>query len=162
LVIQFSDVPRGTRIMGRFGLTDAAVAVPDGAPVSLTIRAGQSERQVVAENQRGFNSYQLRLESAADDPVDVEFVITAAEDGRRHFCFNGGMQGIGARQRQNAQRSDDPPERSEPPEETQEGTGSVVRPIGFDLRPAPALDRPLGDVPRTAPRAREGTGGGER
>ncbi|MBN1945515.1 MAG: hypothetical protein JW797_07550 [Bradymonadales bacterium] len=92
LVIQFSRVPSGSRLSGRYGLSDSAVAVADGADVGFEVRVGQVERQFVAENRQGFFPYQVPLDGVGEGPIDIEFVVTAENDGRRHFCFSGAIQ----------------------------------------------------------------------
>lgn len=98
LVIRFPGVPHGRWLAGNYGLSDSAVETPNGAPIQFVIRIGESgrpgaqERQLVAQNRRGFPDYHLVLEEG-EEPLDIEFVVSAAQDGRRHFCFTGVVHG---------------------------------------------------------------------
>lgn len=94
LVIQFSDVPLGTQLAGRYGLSDTVIDYTDLPPVQFEARVGTASRSFSVGSRRGFHSYQLTPESTDTGPVDVEFVISAEHDGLRHFCFTAVMQDI--------------------------------------------------------------------
>ena len=72
----------------RYGLTDAAVTARDGAPVEVTVAAGEVLlRRLVARNEGGWFDAELRR--PADAPPDLVVTVRAARDGARHFCIAG-------------------------------------------------------------------------
>ena len=98
LVIHFPRVSPAARLTGRYGLSDSAAAVPDGAPVSFVVRAGSAEHPFTAENRPGFHAYQVTRPPREEDD-SLTFTITAERDGRRHFCFTAELERVGARTR---------------------------------------------------------------
>lgn len=66
------------------GLSDVAVATPDGRPVRTVIRApGRAPRTLTVPNRRGW--YEETLEISPGAPVELE--ITTPFDGVRHHCI---------------------------------------------------------------------------
>ena len=117
LVIRFTDVPVGNRVAGRFGIADPGVAMEDGAPVSMVVRAAGEERSFMAQNRQGMFSYHLALSPEPDaDTMNVEFVVSTEQAGRRHFCFNGAIVGSGQNRRRTGATEEQAP---------REGTGGL-------------------------------------
>jgi len=72
----------------RYGLTDAAVTARDGAPVEVTVSAGDVRlRRFVAPNKEGW--HEAVLEVPEGSSPDLTITVRAERDGVRHFCIGG-------------------------------------------------------------------------
>jgi hypothetical protein len=93
LVIRATGVPVGERLRGRYGIADSGTDMEDGAPVDFAVRVGRAERELVAQNRPGMSSYRVRINADEVDGerTDVEFRISSAFVGRRHFCFTASI-----------------------------------------------------------------------
>ncbi|NMC69337.1 MAG: YfhO family protein [Myxococcales bacterium] len=76
------------RFTFRYGLTDAAVTARDGAPVEVTVSAGDVPlRRFVARNEEGWHD--AVLQRREESPPDLVVTVRAERDGARHFCIGG-------------------------------------------------------------------------
>lgn len=123
LVIQFSNVPLGTQLAGRYGLSDTVIDYTDLPPVQFEARVGSASRSYTVGSRRGFHSYQLAPDPTDTGPVDVEFIISAEHDGLRHFCFTAVMQDIN--------------DGTQPPGQPMEMPSEAVQPIEVEFVPVP-------------------------
>ncbi len=88
LTIEFPAVPMGRLLYGHTGIVGDAVF--DGkAPVLLEVKVDGETVGVVDEPPRspGWHRFQIDTSRNAGRTRTVSFTVTAADPGRRHFCF---------------------------------------------------------------------------
>jgi hypothetical protein len=147
LVVAFRNVPTGNRLSGRYALADGAADIPDGAPVTFSVRTLGQAHDFVAANERGLRSYQVNLRDAQGaETFDVEFAVNATADGVRHFCFTAVVLGLDVVDQQS--------------DEEQDGTGEGTGEGSGDS--ADGDDDDDDDDDRRARRHRDGSGQGRR
>ncbi len=86
LVITYPDIRDATHISGWYGLTDYAVSIPDGRPVTLEIRAGETTRRFRAYNRRGRTPLHFEMPDDFEGPVELR--VSARRPGVRHLCWD--------------------------------------------------------------------------
>lgn len=94
LEITFDNVVLGGGLRGRYAMADSAVADPNASPVTFRLLVDGTERvKRVVANRPGWNHFGLSpADLGADEPRrphTLTFVVSATNDGRRHFCFDG-------------------------------------------------------------------------
>jgi hypothetical protein len=92
-LLTFGPLPIPSEIQGYYGFTDLAGRKTD-VPVEFVVRVGNQEvfRQSVT-NERGWRPLAVAIpETLRGKNLEVSFVVRAAKDKWRHFCFNAWMQ----------------------------------------------------------------------
>jgi hypothetical protein len=93
LEIVFPEVPLGSSLAGRHGLSDfAATQTPEGTAVKLrvAVERGPSAR-FVAPNEVGWRPWRLDTAPLSGQRRDVTFEVSSESSSRRHYCFEGGV-----------------------------------------------------------------------
>lgn len=79
----------GSRLIGVLGLASSAGS---GTPVSLEIRVnGETLKTLRSGTSPGYSAFDITVPKERLPVRQVEFRITTANDGRRHFCFRAGL-----------------------------------------------------------------------
>jgi hypothetical protein len=86
LVIEFPNAAGATHVTGWYGLTDYAVAIADGSPVTLTLEADDQSRRFRAHRQRGRRPVRMALPEEYEGPLQIR--ISATRPGVRHLCWD--------------------------------------------------------------------------
>jgi len=87
--IAFEDVPITKELVVQHGLSEYAARLKEGVPVFIDVYVdGVLQKRVRQDNVRGWFIEHIKPEDMLGERHEVEFVIRAKEDGRRHFHFS--------------------------------------------------------------------------
>lgn len=84
LHIELPPAPGADRLVGWYGLTDYAVSIPDGGPVTMRVDNGARARTVRVRQIRG----RLPFDTRVGEDGTVTLQISARQPGVRHLCFD--------------------------------------------------------------------------
>jgi hypothetical protein len=89
LHIVFPDVDGSAKLRGRYAFADSALVDSNASPVSFRVLVNDEERvKRVLPNKSGWNHFTITAQDDASETVDLRFVVSSSNDGRRHFCFD--------------------------------------------------------------------------
>ena len=87
--IAFEDVPITKELVVQHGLSEYAARLKEGVPVFIDVYIdGVLQKRVRQDNVRGWFIERITPKDMLGQRHEVEFVVRAREDGRRHFHFS--------------------------------------------------------------------------
>ena len=87
LQVSFEDITLPRPMRARFALSDVAVQTPKGGAVDVRVLVDDKEVfKGQQSNRKGWRMFKI---PAQTQPVTLTWIISAENDGRRHFCFDG-------------------------------------------------------------------------
>ena len=96
LHVVFPEVAMGEALLGHHGYGDVSFAKQRrrGSTTARVLVEGKEIGVLKAPKEKGWNSWTLDTRDFAGETRDVEWVISAKNTGKEHYCFDAWVQEI--------------------------------------------------------------------
>ena len=89
LEITFPQIKLNGVLKGKYALSDFAVDTGPSSPITFRVLInGEEKVKRILPNRKGWNTFRIGKPDNPEERVDLSFVVSSPEDGRRHFCFD--------------------------------------------------------------------------